>query len=108
MRLRSGFRSDFSTFRCSQFLKMTKMPKPCKILVVSQHYPPHCTTAGCIATIGEGLAINNQIVVLSGSPNCGLAARIAQKYSRQAVLAGSHKVVLNVQNNRLRHPDVSC
>src|SRR5258708_21506212 len=46
------------------------MQKTPKILVASQHYPPDSsTTAVYIAAIAEGLAIDNQVVVLSGSPN---------------------------------------
>src|SRR5271157_3837760 len=46
------------------------MLKPGKILVVSQYYPPDSsTTAVYIAAIAEGLARDNRVVVLSGSPN---------------------------------------
>ena len=70
MRRRSGFRSDLLGVSLFAILKMTKMPKPGKILIVSQHYPPDpSTTAVYIAAIAEGLAINNQVIVLSGSPN---------------------------------------
>jgi colanic acid biosynthesis glycosyl transferase WcaI len=46
------------------------MPKPGKILVASQHYPPDSsTTATYIAAIAEGLAIDRKVVVLSASPD---------------------------------------
>ena len=46
------------------------MLKPGKILVVSQYYPPDSsTTAVYVATIAEGLARDNRVAVLSGSPN---------------------------------------
>ena len=46
------------------------MLKPGKILVVSQYYPPDSsTTAVYIAAIAEGLARDNRVIVLSGSPN---------------------------------------
>jgi colanic acid biosynthesis glycosyl transferase WcaI len=46
------------------------MQMPGKILVASQHYlPDSSTTAVYMAAIAEGLAIDNQVVVLSGSPN---------------------------------------
>jgi hypothetical protein len=46
------------------------MLKPGKILVVSQYYPPDSsTTAVYVAAIAEGLARDNRVVVLSGSPN---------------------------------------
>jgi colanic acid biosynthesis glycosyl transferase WcaI len=45
------------------------MAKPRKILVVSQYYPPDSsTTATYIAAIAEGLAIDQEVVVLSASP----------------------------------------
>ena len=48
------------------------MQKPGKILVVSQHYVPDpTTTAVYMAAIAEGLAVDNEVVVLSGSPNSG-------------------------------------
>lgn len=48
------------------------MQKLGKVLIVSQHYvPDSSTTAAYIAAIAEGLAIDNQVVVLSGSPNSG-------------------------------------
>jgi putative colanic acid biosynthesis glycosyltransferase WcaI len=46
------------------------MQKPGKILVVSQYYvPDSSTTAIYMTAIAERLAIDNQVVVLSGSPN---------------------------------------
>jgi colanic acid biosynthesis glycosyl transferase WcaI len=46
------------------------MQKPGKILVASQHYlPDPSTTAVYMASIAEGLAIDHQVVVLSGSPH---------------------------------------
>jgi colanic acid biosynthesis glycosyl transferase WcaI len=55
------------------------MPKAGKILVVSQHYPPDSsTTAIYIAAIAEGLAINNRVIVLSGSPNSSSGAGFNQ------------------------------
>jgi colanic acid biosynthesis glycosyl transferase WcaI len=55
------------------------MQKPGKILVVTQHYPPDSsTTAVYIAAIAEGLAINNQVIVLSGSPNSDSRADVDQ------------------------------
>jgi putative colanic acid biosynthesis glycosyltransferase WcaI len=46
------------------------MQKPGKILVVTQHYPPDSsTTAVYLAAIAEGLADNDNVVVLSGSPH---------------------------------------
>src|SRR5580700_11383319 len=46
------------------------MLKPGKILVVSQYYPPDSsTTAVYVAAIAEGLARDNRVIVLSGSPN---------------------------------------
>jgi len=51
-------------------LKMTTMQEPGKILVASQYYVPDpSTTAVYMAAIAEGLAVDNQVVVLSGSPN---------------------------------------
>jgi colanic acid biosynthesis glycosyl transferase WcaI len=53
------------------------MLKPGKILVVSQYYPPDSsTTAVYIAAIAEGLARDNRVVVLSGSPNSGAGAGV--------------------------------
>src|SRR4051812_3417582 len=49
---------------------MAHMQKSGKILVVTQHYPPDSsTTAVYLAAIAEGLAIDGEVVVLSGSPN---------------------------------------
>jgi colanic acid biosynthesis glycosyl transferase WcaI len=49
---------------------MTTMPKPGKILVASQYYArDSSTTAVYMAAIAQGLAIDNQVIVLSGSPN---------------------------------------
>src|SRR6266480_3126790 len=46
------------------------MQKHGKILVVVQHYPPDSTTTAVyLAAIAEGLAIDNEVIVLSGSPN---------------------------------------
>ena len=46
------------------------MQKPGKILVASQYYlPDSTTTAVYLAAIAEGLAVDNRVVVLSGSPN---------------------------------------
>jgi len=46
------------------------MQEPGKILVASQYYVPDpSTTAVYMAAIAEGLAVDNQVVVLSGSPN---------------------------------------
>jgi colanic acid biosynthesis glycosyl transferase WcaI len=46
------------------------MQKRGKILVASQYYvPDSSTTAVYMAAIAEGLAIDNRVVVLSGSPN---------------------------------------
>jgi colanic acid biosynthesis glycosyl transferase WcaI len=54
---------------------MTTMQKPGKILVASQYYLPDAsTTAVYMAAIAEGLAVDNQVVVLSGSPNFGARA----------------------------------
>lgn len=51
------------------------MQKLGKILVASQHYvPDSSTTATYMAAIAEGLAIDHQVVVLSGSPNSGSKA----------------------------------
>ena len=48
---------------------MPTMQKSGKILVASQHYlPDPSTTAVYMAAIAEALAIDNQVVVLSGSP----------------------------------------
>jgi colanic acid biosynthesis glycosyl transferase WcaI len=53
------------------------MLKPGKILVVSQYYPPDSsTTAVYIATIAEGLARDNRVIVLSGSPNSSRGAGV--------------------------------
>ena len=52
------------------------MQKPGKILVVSQHYVPDpTTTAVYMAAIAEGLAVDNEVVVLSGSLNSGIDRR---------------------------------
>lgn len=54
---------------------MAQMQKPGKILVVTQHYPPDSsTTAVYIAAIAQGLAADNDVVVLSGSPNSAAPA----------------------------------
>ena len=46
------------------------MTMPGKILIASQYYvPDSSTTAAYIAAIAEGLAIDNRVVVLSGSPH---------------------------------------
>src|ERR1700730_170326 len=51
------------------------MLKPGKILVVSQYYPPDSsTTAVYVDAIAEGLARDNRVVVLSGSPNADTRA----------------------------------
>jgi colanic acid biosynthesis glycosyl transferase WcaI len=51
------------------------MQKLGKILVASQYYvPDSSTTATYMAAIVEGLAIDHQVVVLSGSPNSGSKA----------------------------------
>jgi colanic acid biosynthesis glycosyl transferase WcaI len=51
---------------------MTAMQKPKKILIASQHYLPDSTTTAVYMTaIAEGLATDNEVVVLSGSPNSG-------------------------------------
>jgi colanic acid biosynthesis glycosyl transferase WcaI len=53
------------------------MVKPGKILVVSQYYPPDSsTTAVYIAAIAEGLARDNRVIVLSGSPNSSPGAGV--------------------------------
>jgi colanic acid biosynthesis glycosyl transferase WcaI len=45
------------------------MQKSGKILVVTQHYPPHpTTTAVYIGAIAEALALDSRVLVLSGSP----------------------------------------
>ena len=54
---------------------MTTMQKPGKILVVSPHYVPDPTTTAVYMTaIAEGLAADNEVVVLTSSPNSGSAA----------------------------------
>jgi colanic acid biosynthesis glycosyl transferase WcaI len=46
------------------------MRKPGKILIASQYYvPDSSTTAVYVAAIAEGLAVDNQVLVLSGAPN---------------------------------------
>jgi colanic acid biosynthesis glycosyl transferase WcaI len=56
------------------------MQKPGKILVASQYYAPDSsTTSVYIAAIAEGLAIDNQVVVLSGSSNSMFKAGEEQK-----------------------------
>jgi colanic acid biosynthesis glycosyl transferase WcaI len=56
------------------------MQKPGKILVASQYYvPDSSTTATYMAAIAEGLAIDYQVVVLSGSPNSESKASTDQK-----------------------------
>jgi putative colanic acid biosynthesis glycosyltransferase WcaI len=48
------------------------MQKPGKILIASQHYlPDSSTTSVYMTAIAEGLAVGNEVVVLSGSPNSG-------------------------------------
>src|ERR1700676_2602058 len=48
---------------------MAPMQNPGKVLVATQHYPPDSsTTAVYIGAIACGLADDNQVVVLSGSP----------------------------------------
>jgi colanic acid biosynthesis glycosyl transferase WcaI len=52
------------------------MQKPGKILVVTQHYPPDSsTTAVYLAAIADGLAVDDEVVVLSGSSNSAARAR---------------------------------
>jgi colanic acid biosynthesis glycosyl transferase WcaI len=49
---------------------MTTMQKPGKILVASQYYVPDpTTTAAYMTAIAEGLAVDHQVVALSGSRN---------------------------------------
>ena len=51
------------------------MQKPGKILVVSQYYVPDpSTTAVYMTAIAEGLAEDNEVVVLTSSPNSGSRA----------------------------------
>ena len=46
------------------------MQEPGKILVASQYYlPDSTTTAVYLTAIAEGLAVDNRVVVLSGSPH---------------------------------------
>src|SRR3954471_19688292 len=55
---------------------MAHMQKSGKILVVTQHYPPDSsTTAVYLAAIAEGLAENDKVVVLSGSPHSAAHGR---------------------------------
>jgi colanic acid biosynthesis glycosyl transferase WcaI len=55
------------------------MQKRGKILVVTQHYPPDpSTTAAYLAAIAEELAIDNRVIVLSGSPNSASKAGLDQ------------------------------
>jgi colanic acid biosynthesis glycosyl transferase WcaI len=54
---------------------MAHMQKREKILVVTQHYPPDSsTTAVYIAAIAEGLATDNEVVVLAGSSHSAIQA----------------------------------
>jgi colanic acid biosynthesis glycosyl transferase WcaI len=56
------------------------MQKPRKILIASQHYvPDSSTTAVYMAAIAQGLAIDNQVIVLSGSPNSRSKASEGEK-----------------------------
>jgi colanic acid biosynthesis glycosyl transferase WcaI len=48
---------------------MTTMQKPGKILVASQHYVPDPSTTAVYMAAIEGLAVDNEVVVLSGSRN---------------------------------------
>jgi len=54
------------------------MPKPGKILVACQHYPPDAsTTAVYVGAIAEALAVDNDVLVLSGSPDSATRANSA-------------------------------
>ena len=45
------------------------MPNSGKIVIVSQHYPPdQSTTAAIMSTIASHLAVNDRVLVLSGTP----------------------------------------
>src|SRR5664279_1717293 len=58
---------------------MTTMQQPGKILIASQHYlPDSSTTAVYMTAIAEGLAVDNRVVVLSGSPNSGSKSKTDQ------------------------------
>ena len=54
------------------------MPKPRKVVVVSQHYPPDpSTTAAIMCAIAERLAIDAPVLVLSGMPGSGSVGPLA-------------------------------
>jgi colanic acid biosynthesis glycosyl transferase WcaI len=51
------------------------MPEPGKVVIVSQHYPPDSsTTAAIMAKIAEHLAVQGQVLVLSGTPGSATSA----------------------------------
>ncbi len=51
------------------------MPKPGKVVIVSQHYPPdHSTTAAIMAAIANRIAGDNEVLVLSGMSGSAAAA----------------------------------
>jgi glycosyltransferase involved in cell wall biosynthesis len=55
------------------------MEKHGKIIFVAQHYPPDpTTTAVYLATIAEGLAVDNEVIVLSAFPGSGRQAGAGQ------------------------------
>jgi glycosyltransferase involved in cell wall biosynthesis len=65
------------------------MQKYGKIVVVSRHYPPDSTTTAVyLAAIAEGLAIDNEVIVLSGSPNS----------ARKAGAGSSKPIVIEIKN----------
>jgi colanic acid biosynthesis glycosyl transferase WcaI len=64
---------------------MTTMQKPGKILVVSQYYVPDPTTTAVYMTaIAEGLADDNEVVVLTSSPNS--ASRTSENAGKPTVI----------------------
>src|SRR4051794_36794890 len=55
------------------------MPKPGKVVVVSQHYPPdHSTTAAIMAAIANRVAQDTDVLVLSGTPGSASLASSGQ------------------------------
>ena len=51
------------------------MPKPGKVVIVSQHYPPdHSTTAAIMAAIANRIAGDSEVLVLSGMSGSAAAA----------------------------------
>lgn len=67
------------------------MPKPGKVVIVSQHYPPDSsTTAAIISKISEHLAAETPVLVLSGTS--GSAANGSTPSNRPAVIEIKNRI----------------